>query len=266
MKHSLIFRLVIFILLIGFASSGVAAEDKKMAEAALKASDSIVRLYGAGGPGLKAPLKECAKLFKKEHGIEVELTLGPEKKWMKYSKLNADLYFPGTESRMSLNNVRDKDLMDISSRTLLYLRGAVIVVRKGNPKSITKVEDLAKPGIKIIDVVGPGLYSLGEDTASLKGVLEGVQKNTVFSGVNGGAAAKKWKSSPDIDAWITLEPWILAVKDSGEIVRIPEPIRIYRHSSIALAKNSEKKVPAQKFIQFLKTEKAHAVFKKFGWE
>lgn len=266
MKRVFIFELAIFISLVGYASSAETAEDSKLAEAALKASDSIVRLYGAGGPGLKAPLKECVGLFKKEHNIQVELNLGPEQKWMKYAKVNADLFFPGTESRMSLYIVRDKDLIDKSSRTLLYTRGAVIVVRKGNPKHIKKIEDLAAPGIKIVDVVGPGLYSLGEDTASLKGVLDGVQKNTVFSGVNGGAAAKKFNKSPEIDAWITLEPWILGVKDAGEIVRIPEPVRIYRHGSIAVAKNSKKKESATKFIDFLETEKAHAVFQKYGWK
>lgn len=257
MKKLLIPWIAIFILIIGYAQLGIAAQQ---------ASDNIVRLYGAGGPGLKAPLKECVKLFKEDHKIEVKLILGPEKKWMKDAKLNADLFFPGTESRMSLYITRDKDLIDKSSRSLLYTRGAVIIVRKGNPKKITKLEDLAKPGIKIIDVVGPGLFSLGEDTASLKGLLDEIQKNTVFSAINGGGAAKKWKNSPDIDAWITLEPWYFGVKDTGEKVWIPEPIRIYRHSSIAIAKNSKKKVLAQRFIDFLKTEKAHAVFKKFGWK
>ncbi len=257
---------VIFVLFICNAPTVKAAEKIDLAEFASKASDSILRLYGAGGPGLKAPLKESAKLFKQEQNIEVEFHLGPEKKWMELAKVNADLFFPGTESRMSFYMVRDKDLTDKSSRTLLYTRGAVIIVRKGNPKNIKTLEDLAKPGIKIVDVVGPGLFSLGEDTASLKGLLDGIQKNTVFSGKNGGAAAKKFKKSPDIDAWITLEPWLMGVKDAGQIVWIPEPIRIYRHSSIAIAKHSKKKELARKFIDFLKTEKAHAVFQKYGWK
>jgi len=256
-----------FLLVVALAILGLnAAEKIDLAEFASKASDPILRLYGAGGPGLAAPLKECAELFKKEQGIEVQFDLGPEEKWMEYAKVNADLLFPGTDSRTSLYIKQYKDLIDESSRTLLYTRGAIIVVKKGNPKQIKTIEDLAKPGIKIVDVVGAGLFSLGEDTASLKGVLEGIQKNTVFSAVNGSGGAKKFNESPDIDAWITLEPWFAAVKSTGEIVMIPEAIRIYRHSSIAIAQHSKKKEIARKFIDFLKTEKAHAIFQKHGWK
>ena len=45
--------------------------------------------------------------------------------------------------------------IDESTIVPLYLRPAAILVRKGNPKRITRFEDLLRPGMKVLVVQGP---------------------------------------------------------------------------------------------------------------
>ena len=71
---------------------------------------------------------------------------------------------------------------------------------------------------------------------------------------------------PELDAWITFESWHYRLKDVTDLVRIPERDRIYRGTPIAITKISKNKDLAKGFIEFLKTEQAHAVFQKWGWK
>lgn len=230
----------------------------------LWAQEQTMRMYGPGGA--LAPMKECAELFSQMHGIKIEITTGPESKWIGQAKQDADVFFGGTESLMSDFVLRHPDLIDVSTRTSLYTRGAGIVVRKGNPKRIESLADLTKDGIRIIDVVGQGLFGLWEDMAGAKGLIPGIQRNTIMTVENGSGAVAKWKSMPELDAWVTLEPWHHNAKDVSDFVRIPEADRIYRGASVAVTKISKTKEQARLFIEFLRSDQAHAIFQRWGWK
>ncbi len=63
------------------------------------AQAETLNIYGPGGP---APVvKELAKAFAKEKGIEVIVTAGPTPEWLDKAKGNADLIFSGSENMMS---------------------------------------------------------------------------------------------------------------------------------------------------------------------
>lgn len=60
-----------------------------------QAVNDVVKVYGPGGP--LGPIKEVAEQFTKETGIKVEVTAGPEEKWIDQAKQDADIIYGGSE-------------------------------------------------------------------------------------------------------------------------------------------------------------------------
>ncbi len=60
-----------------------------------QAVNDVVKVYGPGGP--LGPIKELAEQFTKETGIKVEVTAGPENKWIDQAKQDADIIYGGSE-------------------------------------------------------------------------------------------------------------------------------------------------------------------------
>ncbi len=60
-----------------------------------QAVNDVVKVYGPGGPF--GPIKEVAERFTQETGIKVEVTAGPEEKWIDQAKQDADIIYGGSE-------------------------------------------------------------------------------------------------------------------------------------------------------------------------
>lgn len=226
--------------------------------------DKVLHVYGPGGP--LGPMEECAKIFSQEKGVEVKVTAGPTPKWIDQAKQDADLIFGGAEYMLTDFILKYPGLVDEKTRTSLYIRPAGILVRKGNPKKIRSMADLTKPGVKIVDVNGAGQLGLWEDLAGAQGLIPGIQKNIAVSVATSAEAIEKWKAMPELDAWITYESWHYRLQDLTDLVKLPKAQKLYRGTPIAITTISKERDLAQNFIDFLKTAKAHTIFKKWGWE
>jgi accessory colonization factor AcfC len=65
----------------------------------LVAQDKPLRVYGPEGPF--APMKECAEMFYRVHGVKVEVITGPRSNWIPRAKEDADVIYEETEYRLS---------------------------------------------------------------------------------------------------------------------------------------------------------------------
>lgn len=230
----------------------------------LTAQDKVLNVYGPGGP--LGPMKECAEMFSKTHGVEARVVAGPTPQWIDKAKQDADLIFGGAEYMLTEFIQKYPGLVEEKTRTSLYIRAAGILVRKGNPKKITSLSDLAKDGIKLIDVNGAGQVGLWEDMAGAHGLIPGIRKNIALSVTTSADAIGKWETMPELDAWITYESWHYRLKDLTDLARLPEKQKLYRGTPIAVTTISKNKELAKQFIDFLKTEQCHKVFQKWGWK
>src|ERR1019366_6697459 len=115
------------------------------------------------------------------------------------------------------------------------VRPAGILVRKGNPKKIKSLADLAQPGVRILDVNGAGQVGLWEDLAGRMGLIPAIQKNIAASVRNSVQALDQWRSDLTLDAWITCESWHYRLNEVTDLVRLPEAQRLYRGTPIAIA-------------------------------
>jgi len=228
------------------------------------APEVVLNVYGPGGPA--APMKECAAIFSKQRGVKVEVTAGPEAKWSDKAKRDADLIYGGAEYMLSQFVQKTPGLVDVKTRTELYPRAAGILVRKGNPRRIRSLADLARPGVRLVDVTGAGQLGLWEDLAGRHGLIPGIQKNILITVPSSAEAIEKWKTLPQLDAWISYESWHLRLKDSTDLVRLPLRDRLYRGTPIAITKISKNRAQATAFVAYLKSPAGHRVFQKWGWK
>jgi molybdate transport system substrate-binding protein len=219
------------------------------------------------GAASKPATEEAAQLFENKTGIRVLLHFGGSGKMLADMKLTGrgDIYFPGSSDFMELAK-KEGLVQPQTEERLIYLIPS-INVPKGNPKKILSLADLTRPGVSIgigrPDTVCLGLYA-----------VEIFEKNKIAEAVRGNI--KTHAESCDkvaqlvalgmVDAvigWSVLSVWN---PDKIETILI-QPQELPRIGYIPIALSSFSKNPdnARKFISFLQTDEARAVFKKWGY-
>ena len=221
-------------------------------------------VYGPGGPF--TPVRACGERFQRARGIAVKVDGGPEDRWIAKAAKDADLIFSAAEYMLSDFARRHPGLLDPSARESLWVRRAAILVRRGNPKAIRSMHDLAKPGVRILDVTSAGQTGLWEDLAGRHGLIPAVQKNIAASFSNTAEAMAAWRNQPELDAWITFASWQDRMRDDTDVVELPKRDRLYRGTPVAVTLRSRSREEAMAFVAFLRSEECHAVFRQAGWE
>lgn len=231
------------------------------------AQAETLRIYGPGGP---APaIKELASAFAKEKGIEVIVTAGPTPGWLEQAKGDAHLIFSGSENMMSSFIAAFAGQIDEKTVEPLYLRPSAILVRKGNPKSIKGLRDLAQPGIKLMVTEGAGQVGMWEDAAGRSGdigLLKGFRGNIVAFAPNSGMARKRWIEQADIDAWLIWTHWQINDMAIADMVAVEPDLTIWRATDIAMTARGHELKAAEQFVAYLKSDQGEQVFKRQGWK
>lgn len=218
---------------------------------------ATLNIYGPGGPF--SAMRECASVFSKKTGVEVRIKTGTPVQWIDEALENGDLMFQGAEFMLKDFMQAYPELVDESSITGLYARAAAILVRKGNPHNIKSAKDLGKPGLKIMVVTQ-------EKMEEVFGRTPGSVYNLAFSTLTGREAEKIWTTTTHPDVWVTYETWRFAIGEGVELVELAGDERILRITPIAMFKTSKNKRSTKEFVEFLKSEQAHAIFQKWGWK
>jgi len=224
-------------------------------------------VYGPGGP---APaMKEAAIAFEKTTGVKVEVTAGPTPQWLDKAKTDADLIFSGSETMMTDFVYAMDGQLSHQQVTPLYLRPLSILVRPGNPKHIEGVEDILKPGVKVLVVNGAGQNGVWEDMAGRKGDIKTVaalRSNIVAYSKNSAEAKQTWIDNKDIDVWLIWNIWQVANAQLADIVPVERDYVIYRDTGIAITRRAENKPAATAFVSFLQSPQGAKIFAKWGWK
>ena len=229
-------------------------------------AQTILRVYGPDGPG--PAMKEAAAAFEKKTGVKVEVTDGLRAQWMAKAKKDADLIFSGSEIMMSEFVSAMDGQISLFNVTPLYLRPFSILVRTGNPKHIRGVQDIIKPGTKIMVINGAGLRGVWEDMASRKGdlnTLASFRKNIVFFAKDSVEAKEVWIKNREIDVWMTWNIRQIPNERLADLVPLDSEHVIYRSCGITATQRAKGKPAAKAFIDFLQSKDGAAIFAKWGW-
>lgn len=224
-------------------------------------------IFGPGGP--YPAIHEAAEQFSQKHDMVIAVTKGPLPNWKDQAHTQADLIYSGSEDMMSLfMNVFEKELIPESIEPL-YFRKSGLIVRKGNPKKIKKLEDLRQPGISIMVVNGAGLSGVWEDMLGNlkdKRIFRDIRRNITHFATNSGVAQSNWHNHADIDVWITWDIWQKMNADQADFIPVKKKYTVWRDCGIGITQKGKDNPWAESFYQYLQTAEAHTIFKKWGWK
>jgi len=222
-------------------------------------------MVGAGA-GLKPALEDVKKEFTAKTGIKVDYSYLCSAMVLTNMQLTrtGDLMVPGSQHYMDLaieKGVIDKDSVAVAGYMI-----PVICVQKGNPHNISKIEDLAKPGLKV-GVGEPEALAVGRLTEKMLkdlGIYDDVHKNVVLTG---GSAPKLALplAMKNLDAEIN---WMATCKifaDKIDMITIDPKKLKYSVAPIGMTTYSKQKEAAKKYLDFVNSEEGQAIFEKYGF-
>lgn len=166
------------------------------------------------------------------------------------------------------------------SRTEVYAYNKLaIMVPKGNPKAVKSVQDLAKPNVKIA-MPNPAWEGIGRQIVSVYKKLggEALEKKIMQEKVADGSTYLTkihHRESPmkilyqEVDAapvWYSEVVYQSILKHPVELVEIPKDENIRATYMIAEMKNAPRAKAAKDFVDFMKSDQAKAIYKKYGFE
>jgi len=222
------------------------------------------------GSASQPPMELAAKAFEQKTGVKVDTVFGGSGYVLSQMKLDkkGDLYFPGSSDFMEIAK-RDGVVYPETEQKIVYLVNS-INVKKGNPKNIQTLQDLTKPGIKVVianpECVCVGLYTVEiiEKTFTPE-EKQAFRNNTLnyAESCEKTATAVSFNTVDAVIGWSVFQYW-----DPGKIETIKlkpsETMRI-GYIPIAISKYTGNRQLAQQFIDFLQSEEGKNIFKKYQY-
>lgn len=222
------------------------------------------------GAASKPPTEEAAKIFEAKTGVKVNLAFGGSGFVLSQMTLakKGDIYFPGSSDYMELAKKKDLVFPD-TEKNVVYLAPA-INVQKGNPKGVKSLKDLTKPGLRVAianpEGVCVGLYAVEIIEKNLKADEKtALRKNLVnyTESCEKTATAISLKAVDAVIGWRVFQYW-----DPERIETIPlkkNEIPRIGYIPIAISKFTANRAIAQSFIDFILSEDARMIFKKYHY-
>ncbi|MEG1741301.1 MAG: molybdate ABC transporter substrate-binding protein [Acetivibrio sp.] len=177
--------------------------------------------------------------------------------------MEADVFMSAASKQMT--SLKDESLIDADSIVNLLENKIVLIAEKDNKTGLTTFEDIVKAETIALgdsESVPAGQYAKEALTSlSLWDTVE--EKSSLGTNVT---EVLNWVAEGSADAGIVYATDAATTEEVAVIAEAPEgtlaePV-LY---PIGIVSNSEKKEAAQKFVEFLQTEEALAVFEKYGF-
>lgn len=219
------------------------------------------------GSASKPATEQAAHHFEKETGIKVLLHFGGSGKMLSQLLLGGrgDIYFPGSSDYMEKAK-REKCIIAETEKRIVYLIPA-INVPSDNPAQIKSLDDLAKKGVRVgiarPDSVCVGLY--GVEVLQQNKLWTKVETNIVTNATSCAHTAQL-AALGSVDAvmgWRVFHYWNPAKIKT--ILIPPEQIPRIGYIPIAVSSFSKDRISAQRFIDFLLSDKGKAIFRSWHY-
>jgi len=215
--------------------------------------------------GMRSPLRQLAREFEQAYGVRVRMTYAGSNMLLGQIALNRtrDVYIAGDADYIRMAS--EKGLVKSSRSICTFI--PVIMVRNGNPKSISSLADLTREGIRI----GQGdekAAAVGRLTPRLL-TLNGVDrtawnKNVLLSTPTVNELGLKVKLGT-IDAAVVWQCIALKYPLDGTIVRIDPEKNICPEVAGAVLTVTENPRAAEAFLSFLVSERGREVLVQNGY-
>ncbi len=212
-----------------------------------------LRVVGPGGQ--YEAMVECTDAFSRSRNVAVEVIKEPPERWL---DRRADLIYGGFPSMLTDLAEAHPEALDPNDIQELYERRIGLLVRRGNPRHLLTLDDLADPDIQVLDVQL-------EKMEEFQDRVPGLRDRLAASVRTGEEGIRAWRAKPELDAWITFESWYRATSSETDFIPFPDNIGAVRPMVIAIMRWTPRRTLALEFISFLRSPRAHDVFRRRGW-
>ena len=227
------------------------------------------RLLFHAGLGQRMALNEIKAVFEKRHpSIKVNFSYKGSGYFIAdiTRSKQGDLFMPGEEFYL-LQAVERGFLTDYNPKTdIPAYFVTVIITPKGNPKNIKKIEDFARPGVRV-GLGNPRACAIGlwhEKTFKKAGIWDKVKENATMSAkcIPELGNATQHRAIDATVVWATTA--VLYLRDV-EIIPIEQKYRGIIRLPVGVLKFARYREEAQKLMDFILSEEGRAIFHKHAY-
>lgn len=217
------------------------------------------------GAGIRPPVAELAETFGREHGIKVVINYAGSEVLLSTIKLTrrGDLYMPG--DKHYVQQAADEGMI-LSSKSVCYWV-PTILVQKDNPKKIRHLEDLLRADIKL-GLGDAKACAIGRKTKKIfaKNNIPwtDVEKNMVYQSLTVTELGMQIQSKA-LDAVIVWDATARYFAKYGDEVAIPVERNLISTIDIGVLSFTEQKQAAEKFVDFITSERGLKIFSKHNY-
>ncbi|MEA3488116.1 MAG: molybdate ABC transporter substrate-binding protein, partial [Euryarchaeota archaeon] len=229
--------------------------------AALTATSALMVYSGAG---MRKPMDEIGTVFEQKYGVAVNYNYAGSNTLLSQIELTqeGDVYMPG--ATMYIETAKEKGFIDYEQNVAYHV--PVIAVPEGNPADITCLEDLTKPGVKVV---------LGDPKAAACGKIANkiLEKNGIFDAVDANVIACAatvnelvvYTCMGTTDASIIWKASLVGTENETDTIEIPKEQNIIKIIPIGTLTFSECQDRAKQFVDFVTSAEGKAIFEKHGF-
>lgn len=252
MKKTLCVSIVLLFALTTFCLSGAPGRAEP--------ADAIMVYSGAG---MRKPMDAIGAAFQKRFGTEVHYNYAGSNALLSQMQLTrqGDAYMPG--ATLYIDIASEKGLVGYKVPIAYHI--PVITVPRGNPAGVKGLEDLTRPGVKVVSG-DPKVAAIGKITNKI------LKKN--------GLEEAFW--AKDVDTTATMNELIIYIAmgqadaalnwwdtvkavEKIEVVQIPRERNLIKVIPIGVTTFSEHPETARAFVDFCASEEGKAIFREHGF-
>jgi accessory colonization factor AcfC len=221
-----------------------------------------LKVYSAGA--VAPPLRDAIALFEKAFKVKCDLKVGkPEDLLKEIAKFKeGDVFSSGAE--YILDDAEDQGLIVKGSRKSLGYRRSVMIVPVGNPAKIASIKDLCRKDVRIGIAVEGCLKGVWDDIASKAGLTDQIRRNITLHADACGSLMSLIHSDK-VDAIFGWNAFQGVWPDTCETIEFPPSLQVFRSTVAGVIFYSKNKELAQKFINFLTSNKVRKIYANYGW-
>ncbi len=241
-------------------------------------SNGIVRIFSA--KACAAPLEKAAKLYEEQTGTKIEISVcsrhcakpvaeeatgetGGDDFLLEISDAGIhDLAIAGAEYLLDDGEVRG--LVQRGQRRTIAYRTSAIITPADNPKNIQRLEDLAKPGVRVAISMLDCLKGIWEDITGRLGLLDAIRPNICYF-ANGCVAIVEAVATGEVDAAFGWTAFKHLESDRLHVIEMPPEQQVLRGTAVGMLSFAKDKEKAGHFMDFLASPESRKFYKEFGW-
>ena len=215
------------------------------------------------GSSFVRPTEQLCSQFTAETGIEIVTTVAGSEDFLPLVQAGKEGDILITHDPY-LDYVRDANALADSVQVGCV--APVLAVQKGNPKNLTSIDDLTRPGLRV-GVSNPQYSTCGEMVFVLlekKGIKDSVLTNVENRLTKGHSTLGTWLKTQTVDAVIMWNGVANTFKDSLDVVRTPYEYDKEVGVHIIGLSYTKQAESLRQFIEFAR-QKAPAIFAEHGY-